>query len=238
MISSLAVALAGEIIPQSIMPLYVLEFGGACIWFVKVTMWLLAPIAFPLAYVLRLFKAWRTRGKPNKLDGLLQMNELVEFIRLHEQREKHGGMLVNEAGLMARTFVENHEGTIGQNIRPFAAVRILRATSLISPTILGNIKSWAVSYLLVVRSGTIENRATQQDDVEVDAPISISDLMGVLLVKVHVLKNLCSLSFLSPLHRSWSVPMCAGIWITLKPSVIFPYAKFPLSSRTVRYIGS
>ncbi|MCJ1464658.1 hypothetical protein MMC07_003271 [Pseudocyphellaria aurata] len=188
-ISSLAVALAGEIIPQSIMPLYVLEFGGACIWFVKFTMWLMAPIAFPLAYALRLFKVWQTRKQPNKLDGLLQMNELVEFIRLHEQCEKHGGMLVNEAGLIARTCVENHEGTIGENIRPFAAVMILRATTLISPIILGNIKSWAVSYLLVVRDGTMENRATQQDDVEVDATVSIFDFMGVLLVKELVGSN-------------------------------------------------
>lgn len=191
-VSSLAVALAGEIIPQSIMPLYILEFGGACIWFVKITMWLMAPIAFPLAYALRLFKRRRTRGQSDKMDGLLQMNELVEFIKLHEQREKHGGVLVNEAGLMVRTFVENHNGTIGQDIWPFAAVMILRAPSLISPTVLGNIKSCAVSYLLVVRDGMIENRATQQDDVEVDAPTTISDFLGVLLVKVYAQINLCS----------------------------------------------
>lgn len=183
-ISTLAVALAGEIIPQAVMPLYILEFGGRCIWFVKITMWLMAPIAFPSSSALRLFKAWRPRGHSDKIDGVLQMNELVEFVRLHEQREKHGGVLVNEAGLMVRTFMENHDGTVGQDIRPFAAVMVLRATSLISPAVLGTIKSWAVSYLLVVRDRTLECRATQRDNVEEDAPTTISDILGVLLVKV------------------------------------------------------
>lgn len=182
LISTLAVALAGEIIPQSIIPLYVLEFGCRCIWVVKITMWLMAPIAFPLAYALRLFKAWRTRGHSDIMDGLLPMNELVEFIRLHEQRERHGGVLADDAGLMVRTLMENHDGTIGQDIRPFAAVMIVCAESLISPTVLGNIKSWAVSYLLVVGDGTIEPTATQQDHVEEDVP-RISDFLGVLLVK-------------------------------------------------------
>lgn len=194
-ISTLAVALAGEIIPQSIMPLYVLEFGGRCIWLVKITMWLMAPIAFPLAYALRLFKVWRTRGQSDKMDGLLQMNELVEFIRLHEQCEKHGGVLANEAGLLVRTFVENHNGTVGQDIRPFSAVMILRAKSLVGPTVLGNIKNWAVSYLLVVRDEMVENRATEQDDMGEDAPTTVSDVLGVLLVKVYTRKNPYSFLF-------------------------------------------
>lgn len=238
-ISTIAVALAGEIIPQSIMPLYILEFGGGCIWFVKITMWLMAPIAFPLAYALGLFKTWRTRGQSDKMDGLLQINELVEFIRLHEQCEKNGGVLANEAGLILRTLVENHDGTVGQDIRPFAAVMVLRTTSLISPIVLQNIKSRAVSYLLVVRDGMIENRATQQEDVGVDAPTTISDFLGILLVKVYIYSNKSVLvSILSRLHRSWSVPTFEGKLIILKLLVIFLYARFPLSSRAVLFIGS
>lgn len=69
-ISTVAIALAGEIISQPVMLLYVLKFGGRCIWFVKITIWLMAPIAL-LFYALRLFKAWRIRGRSEKLDGLL-----------------------------------------------------------------------------------------------------------------------------------------------------------------------
>lgn len=182
-VSTLAVALVGQIIPQLIMPLYILEFGGRCIWFVKITMWLMAPFAFPFAYALKLFRTGRVRRKSINMDGVLEMNELVEFVRLHEQSEKRGGTLADAAGAMVRTLMDNSHGLVGQDVRPWSAVTILSANSLPSSTILEKIKSCDDPYVLVLMSD--RRYATGQHDENEERPVTVNGIKGAIPIKVY-----------------------------------------------------
>ena len=177
-LSTVAVALLGEIIPQSIMPLYILDIGGRCTWLVKTIMWLMAPIAGPLAYALRAFKKWQIRREPNKVDGILEMDGLVEFVRLHERSEENGGGLIEDTGFFVRTMMENQDGVVGQDVRPWSAVTLVNAASLVSPKIFERVRSCSDPYVLVVKGGT---------EIEEESPITIYDVHGILLVKVCVL---------------------------------------------------
>ena len=102
LISTLGIGLFGEIIPQAVMPLYVLEIGGRCIWFVKTVMWMMVLPALPLAFTLRKLKQWRNQGQSYTMDGILTMDELIEFIRLHEISEGLGGCLTSDTSLAIR----------------------------------------------------------------------------------------------------------------------------------------
>ena len=72
-------------------------------------MWLMAIPAVIFAYPLRLFKRWKKRRNPYKMDGILEMDELIEFIRLHEKGEGCGGSLEDGAGRIVRMMMVQQE---------------------------------------------------------------------------------------------------------------------------------
>lgn len=108
-ISTICVAVIGEILPQAIMPLFVLEFAGRMMWFVRALMWLMAIPGILFAYPLRLFKTWKKKRHPYKMDGILEIDELIEFIRLHEQSEGLGGRLEDGVGCIVRMMIVQQE---------------------------------------------------------------------------------------------------------------------------------
>ena len=191
-VSTIAVALVGQIIPQLVMPLYILEFGGRCVWFVKITMWLMAPFAFPFAYALKIFRTGRARRKPINMDGVLEINELVEFVRLHEQSEKRGGTLGDAAGSMVRSLMENSHGLVGQDVRPWSAVTLLNANSPVSPTILEKIKTCDDPYVLVSKSNA--RYASSQHDENDGRPATIYGIKGAISIKVYTPECACCVS--------------------------------------------
>ena len=107
--STVAVAIVGEIIPLAIIPMYVLEFAGRMMWFVNGLMWLMAVPACMFAYPLRVFKRWQKSRFPYRMDGILGLEELVEFVRLHEKGEGFGGTLEDGAGCIVRMMMVQHE---------------------------------------------------------------------------------------------------------------------------------
>jgi len=91
------------------MPLFVLEFAGRMMWFVRALMWLMAIPGVLFAYPLRLFKTWKKKRHPYKMDGILELDELIEFIRLHEHGEGLGGRLEDGVGCIVRMMMVQQE---------------------------------------------------------------------------------------------------------------------------------
>ncbi len=139
---------------------------------------------------------WRTRMKPYKMDGLLEMDELVEFVRLHEASQNHGGLLADDTGFLVRTMMENQNTTVDQILKPWSSVLMMKVTCVISPFILENIRSSGEEYVLVVdpdmsHDGREQARRMPHMDREHGdknhVPASIDDLCGVIPVKVYIL---------------------------------------------------
>lgn len=105
-ITSNIVILVSQVGPTMVMPVFHLEISGRFTWLVRLIMWLCAPVTVLPAYALQRLKQWRKRGQPVHMDGLLPLNELIEFIRLHEKGQKYGGTLDDNAGKAIRFLLE------------------------------------------------------------------------------------------------------------------------------------
>ena len=91
--------------PCFIKPQLHLEITGRFIWFIRLIMWLTSPVIVLPAYALRQIRVWRRRGEQTLMDGLLPLDELKEFIRLHERGQGAGGMVDNHVGEAMRSLL-------------------------------------------------------------------------------------------------------------------------------------
>lgn len=193
LVSTTAVALFGEIIPQTVMPLYTLEISGRCMWFVKTVMYLNAIPAFIPAYALRKFRCWRKRKEPYKMDGIMDMDELMEFVRLHEQSECHGGQLLDEAGTLVRTVMEHQKVSIFEVIRPWTCALLLETTSWITPAVVNEMKNCNDAYaIVIVREVGIGHAGSvfeENEGREPQIPSLSAQLAGILLAKVGICRE-------------------------------------------------
>ena len=92
-------------------------------------MWLMAIPAAPFAYPLRLLQRWKNRHHPYQMDGILAMDELIEFIRIHEKGEGLGGRLEDGTGCMLRMIMVQQEG-----VKHWKSVIVLSSDSQASST--------------------------------------------------------------------------------------------------------
>ena len=104
------VILVGQVGPTIFMPVFHLEISGRFTWFVRFVMWFSAPVTVLPAFALRLLQQRRKRGQPVHMDGLLTLNELLEFIRLHEKGQGYGGTLDDHVGKVIRDLLEGQVG--------------------------------------------------------------------------------------------------------------------------------
>lgn len=190
LISSTVVVLFAEMIPQAVMPLYSLEFSGRSIWLIKLIMYLMALPACLLAFGLKKFRQWQRRVEQHKLDGILEMDELIEFVRLHEQGERHGGRLTDGAGTLVRTIMEYQKAIVGEDIRPWTSIVLLEADSPITPSILKMILRHPDPYVVVTMNDQKECGQIPTEDIhdhdesrQIGMRMSIS-LAGVVLMRV------------------------------------------------------
>ena len=108
-LSSLAnnfVILVSQVGPMFVMPVFHLEVSGRFTWFVRLVMWFSAPVTVLPAYALRRLKQWKRRGQQTHMEGLLPLDELTEFILLHEKGQGFGGTLDDHVGEAMRTLLE------------------------------------------------------------------------------------------------------------------------------------
>ena len=108
-LSSLAnnfVILVSQVGPVFVMPVFHLEVSGRFTWFVRGVMWFTAPATALPAYALRRLKQWKQRGQQAYMEGLLPLDELTEFIHLHEKGQGYGGTLDDHVGKAMRNLLE------------------------------------------------------------------------------------------------------------------------------------
>jgi len=113
-ISTILVTLFGQLIPQAIVPLYVLSVASRMTWFLRVLMILTSPLSVPLGWCFRWCKVWGKRKQGWRADGVLDREELGEFVRLHERGAGLGGVLDDGVGGVVRGLIEGEGGTVGQ----------------------------------------------------------------------------------------------------------------------------
>lgn len=111
------VILVSQVGPTFVMPVFHLEISGRFTWFVRLVMWFSAPVTVAPAYALRRFRNWRRRGQQVCMDGLMPLDELIEYIHLHEKDQGWGGTLDNHVGKAIRTLMEEHVSSEASNIQ-------------------------------------------------------------------------------------------------------------------------
>ena len=97
-ITTSVVIMVSQVGPTFVMPVFHLEVSGRFTWLVRSIMWLSAPVTVLPAYALQQLRKWRKRGQQPHMDGLLPLNELIEFIHLHEKGQGYGGTLDDDVG--------------------------------------------------------------------------------------------------------------------------------------------
>ena len=105
-LTSNVVILVSQVGPTFVMPIFHLEISGRCTGLIRLVMWLSAPITLLPAYALRQIKQWRKRGQQPHMDGILPLDELIEFIHLHEKGQGNGGTLEDHVGKAMRDLLK------------------------------------------------------------------------------------------------------------------------------------
>ena len=109
--STILVTLIGELLPQAIMPLFIFPIVNKCSWFVYAIMWLSAPLSIPIGRGFRWCRS-KSRGG-DKLDGILEVEDLGEFLRAHEVKQRLGGNLDGRLGEVLRRVLASRDVLIG-----------------------------------------------------------------------------------------------------------------------------
>lgn len=134
------VILVSQIGPVFVMPVFHLEVSGRFTWFVRLVMWFSAPVTVVPAYALRRLKRWKQRSQQAHMEGLLPLDELTEFIHLHEKGQGYGGTLDDHVGKAMRSLLEAQisvevsgthvESEGSQSIQPTESIRLTSVQSL------------------------------------------------------------------------------------------------------------
>ena len=100
------IIMVSQVGPVFVMPVFHLEVSGRFTWFVRFVMWFSAPVTILPAYALRRLKQWKRRSQQVHMEGLLPLDELTEFIHLHEKGQGYGGTLDDHVGKAMRSILE------------------------------------------------------------------------------------------------------------------------------------
>ncbi|KFZ20741.1 hypothetical protein V502_03020 [Pseudogymnoascus sp. VKM F-4520 (FW-2644)] len=171
-VSTVAIAIFSELLPQYLIPRQALLWSYYCWPFIWTCMWLTAIISWPLSFVLDRLTLPKERGY------MYTSEQLAVLIRLHERQEKHGGHLGPDAGRVARgaidldgrtleksplgAFYDNKSITDGAGdpekayhttsdiIVPWSAVKFIRIDDPVNEQFITKIKQFSYSRIPVV----------------------------------------------------------------------------------------
>ena len=154
-LSTLLVAFFGQLVPYTIMPMYILRIAGKMTWFLELLKWLTAPVSVPTAYLLRCGKEWRFKHGHRKLESVLPMDELEAFIKLHEVGEGFGGVVKGEVGAVARGIIRNQNEPIDLHVdQPWDSVSTLELSDKISDDMVDTAMNWHLDAILITETAT------------------------------------------------------------------------------------
>lgn len=163
-LSTTAITLIGEILPQAVVPLWILEVGGRSVWFLRCLMWILAIPACIPAYALRTARGWRGRKHADRRDGILDLDELMEFVRLHQISCGLSGPLTDECGSLVRAVISSQQRTILDDVRPWRYLTFLDVNAELDATVLENIWNSNDPYVMVVKNSITEVRSCSGEE--------------------------------------------------------------------------
>jgi metal transporter CNNM len=105
-ISTIAIALFAELLPQYLIPRNAIFWGYYCWPFMWFCMWITCIISWPLSYLLD-----KIPGRQAE-KGIYTIEQLGILIKFHERAEKHGGLLGPDAGRVMRGALELDHRTL------------------------------------------------------------------------------------------------------------------------------
>lgn len=173
-LSTTAITLIGEILPQAVVPLWILEIGGRSVWFLRVLMWVLAIPAFLPACALRIARQWRGKKHADRRDGVLDLDELVEFVKLHQISCDLNGPLTDECGSLVRAVLSSQQQTILDDVKPWMYLTYLDVNAELDATVLENIWDSNDPYIMLVKNTVTEvgSCSGQEENLDVgDNPL-------------------------------------------------------------------
>lgn len=109
--STLLVSIVGELLPQAIVPMFILPVVHRCNWFIHGVMWLTAPLSAPIGWV---FRRCRLKAATAQMEGIFEVDDLGEFLRMHEVDQGWGGELDMPIGSLLRRVLESREEMVGR----------------------------------------------------------------------------------------------------------------------------
>jgi len=77
LLSTGLIVILGEIIPQAVFSRFALQFGSKFVWLVRIIIWVLLPVTWPIAWVLNRFLG-------EELPAIYSKRELIKIIEEHE----------------------------------------------------------------------------------------------------------------------------------------------------------
>lgn len=150
------IVIFGEIIPQAFFSRHALTMGAHTVWLVRGFIFVLYPIAFPLAWTLDKFLG-------EELGTIWSKKEIGEFIKFHEESE-HSGIDEDEERILLGALGFSDK-TADMIATPRTVVHALDKNTPITHQLLLRIKENGVSRIPVYKDNNIDN------------------IVGVLLVK-------------------------------------------------------
>ncbi|OBT88723.1 hypothetical protein VE02_02364 [Pseudogymnoascus sp. 03VT05] len=202
-VSTVAIAIFSELLPQYLIPRQALLWSYYCWPFVWTCMWLTAVVSWPLSFLLDRLTLPKERG------AMYTSEQLAMLIKLHERQEKHGGHLGPDAGRAARgaldlndrTLEKSHLGsfydsksitdiagdpekadhTSSDIIVPWSAVKFIGIDDLVNEEFIVKIKQFSYSRIPVVgndAAAPTENGSASNDQ-KIFGFLQIKTLLGL-----------------------------------------------------------
>lgn len=198
-VSTVAIAIFAELLPQYLIPRNAILWGYYCWPFMWACMWLTCIISWPLSYLLD------TISGPQVDRGIYTVDQLEILIKFHERAEKHGGLLGPDASRVMRgalnldrrtlrgecqpnfgkgkaplADIERGEATESDILVPWSSVRCISINEEVTKELILRIKNWAYSRIPVV--GDLE--AGDQESADCYGGWNNQKVYGFLHVKV------------------------------------------------------
>ncbi len=169
-VSTGLIVVFGEIIPQAVFSRYAMQLGANTVWLVRLFIFVLYPIAFPLAWVLN-------KALGDELATIWNKKEIEEIIKYHEDANESEIDEDEERILLGALAFSDMTAEMVATPKP--VVYSLSADTLIDQGVIETIKSKGFSRIPIY----IENR----DNIE--GVLLVKDLLGLDLKEEKTVKD-------------------------------------------------
>ena len=173
--STLIIAFVGELLPQALMPIFILNVAGRSKYILQGIMWTTAPLSAPIGWGFSKLRTWGQTGKPGFGDGILNNDELVEFVKVHEIGEGVNGKMPNGVGEVLR-ILEQRRTVMQAGDDCFEQVYVIDENAEIEPELVKSIRSSRCQYAAIM--------SYSKDVVQLSGNAKAGQVLGVLSTEV------------------------------------------------------